>query len=42
VDIYIWMEGCDYDTVAANINSFSGTGVSGLQLGFCLGEEKSN
>jgi hypothetical protein len=38
VDIYIWMEGCDYDTVAANINSFAGTGVSGLQLGFCLGE----
>jgi hypothetical protein len=42
VDIYIWMEGCDHDTVAANINSFAGTGVSGLQLGFCLGEEKSN
>jgi hypothetical protein len=38
VDIYIWMEGCDEDTVAANISSFSGTGVSGLQLGFCLGE----
>jgi hypothetical protein len=39
VDIYIWMEGCDYDTVAANITSFSGTGVSGLQLGFCLGTQ---
>jgi hypothetical protein len=38
VDVYIWMEGCDYDTVAANINSFSGTGISGLQLGFCLGK----
>ncbi len=37
-DIYVWMEGCDYDTVAANISSFSGTGVTGLQFGFCLGE----
>jgi hypothetical protein len=41
VDIYIWMEGCDYDTVAAHINDFSGAGVSGLQIGFCLGEEKT-
>jgi hypothetical protein len=38
VDIYIWMEGCDFDTVAANINSFAGTGVKGFQLGFCLGD----
>jgi hypothetical protein len=38
VDIYIWMEGCDVDTVAAHINDFSGAGVSGLQIGFCLGE----
>ena len=37
-DIYVWMEGCDFDTVAANINSFSGTGLTGLQFGFCLGE----
>ncbi|MGN0395749.1 MAG: hypothetical protein ACI4EF_10315 [Coprococcus sp.] len=37
-DIYVWMEGCDYDTVAANISSFSGTGLTGLQFGFCLGE----
>lgn len=37
-DIYVWMEGCDYDTVAANINSFKGTGLTGLQFGFCLGE----
>jgi hypothetical protein len=41
VDVYIWMEGCDYDTVAANITSFSGTGVQGLQLGFCLGKVKT-
>jgi hypothetical protein len=38
VDVYVWMEGCDVDTIAANITSFSGTGVSGLQLGFCLGK----
>lgn len=37
-DFYVWMEGCDYDTVAANINSFKGTGLTGLQFGFCLGE----
>jgi hypothetical protein len=37
-DIYVWMEGCDEDTVAANITSFSGAGISGLQFGFCLGE----
>jgi hypothetical protein len=38
VDIYVWMEGCDGDTIAANINDFSGTGVTGLQIGFCLGK----
>jgi hypothetical protein len=42
VDIYIWMEGCDGDTIAANINSFSGTGVEGLQIGFCLGKTASD
>jgi hypothetical protein len=42
VDVYIWMEGCDYDTVAANINSFAGAGVTGLQLGFCLGTATSS
>jgi hypothetical protein len=42
VDIYIWMEGCDWDTVAAHINDFSGTGVTGLQLGFCLGQLKTS
>jgi hypothetical protein len=36
------MEGCDGDTIAANINEFSGTGVRGLQLGFCLGQTESN
>jgi hypothetical protein len=40
-DIYVWMEGCDEDTVAANINSFSGAGITGLQFGFCLGEVSS-
>jgi hypothetical protein len=37
VDIYVWMEGCDEDTVAANISSFSEATIEGLQLGFCLG-----
>jgi hypothetical protein len=42
VDLYVWMEGCDTDTIAANITSFSGTGISGLQLGFCLGEKSGS
>ena len=35
--IYIWMEGCDYDTVAANTVNFAKF-ASEIQLGFCLGE----
>ena len=35
--IYIWMEGCDEDTVSANIASFNLGIFTGLQLGFCLG-----
>jgi hypothetical protein len=41
VDVYIWMEGCDYDTVAANINSFADAKITGFQLGFCLGGSSS-
>lgn len=37
VDVYIWMEGCDEDTVSANIDSFNLGIFTGLQLGFCLG-----
>lgn len=37
VDVYIWMEGCDVDTVSANIDSFNLGIFTGLQLGFCLG-----
>lgn len=36
VDIYMWMEGCDYDTTAANTAKFSTT-INGLQFGFCIG-----
>lgn len=39
VDVYIWMEGCDEDTVSANIDSFNLGIFTGLQLGFCLGSE---
>lgn len=34
--IYIWMEGCDYDTVASNTTSFADF-ANKIQLGFCLG-----
>lgn len=36
VDIYLWMEGCDYDTTAANSEAFS-TQIDGIQFGFCIG-----
>lgn len=40
--IYIWMEGCDYDTVAANTNLENGNAfkdfASKIQLGFCVGK----
>lgn len=37
VDIYVWMEGCDYDTVAGNLSSFSAATLNGIQFGFCAG-----
>lgn len=36
VDIYMWMEGCDYDTTAANSAQFQTT-IENIQLGFCVG-----
>lgn len=39
VDIYLWMEGCDYDTTAANSEAFS-TQIEGMQFGFCIGAPK--
>lgn len=38
VDIYIWMEGCDYDVLAANLATFVNGCVPGIQFGFCIGE----
>lgn len=38
VDIYVWMEGCDYDTVAGNLSSFSAATLNGMQFGFCAGQ----
>lgn len=37
VDIYVWMEGCDHDTVAGNLSSFSAATLNGMQFGFCAG-----
>lgn len=36
VDIYIWMEGCDYDTTAANSGDFAAA-IQGIGFGFCIG-----
>lgn len=38
--IYIWMEGCDYDTVAANTVNFAKF-ANEIQLGFCVGTTAS-
>lgn len=38
VDIYIWMEGCDYDVIAANLNQFNAANIPGIQFGFCLAQ----
>ena len=38
VDTYIWMEGCDVDTVANTLSLFTDGGITGVQFGFCLGE----
>ena len=38
VDIYIWMEGCDYDVIAANLNEFNQGNIPGIQFGFCLAQ----
>lgn len=38
VDTYIWMEGCDVDTVANTLHLFTDGGITGVQFGFCLGE----
>jgi hypothetical protein len=37
VDIYVWMEGCDYDTVAGNLSAFSLGNLGAMQFGFCAG-----
>lgn len=39
VDIYIWMEGCDGDVAAVNLNEFNSAMIPGIQFGFCLGND---
>ena len=36
VDIYLWMEGCDYETTAANSGDFAAA-IQGIGFGFCIG-----
>ena len=36
IDIYIWMEGCDYETTAANSADFA-SAIQGIGFGFCVG-----
>ena len=37
VEIYVWMEGCDEQTVAGNIADFAGAQIQNMMFGFCLG-----
>ena len=39
VDIYIWMEGCDGDVAAVNLDQFNSANIPGIQFGFCLGND---
>ena len=39
VDIYIWMEGCDGDVAAVNLDKFNSAMIPGIQFGFCLGND---
>jgi hypothetical protein len=41
VDTYIWMEGCDVDTVAGTLSQFGSGSIKGIQFGFCLGTTNS-
>lgn len=37
VDVYVWMEGCDHDTIAAHVSEFSKSTLGAIQFGFCIG-----
>lgn len=37
VDVYVWMEGCDYDTIASHVSEFSKSTLGAIQFGFCIG-----
>lgn len=37
VDIYVWMEGCDYDVNATNLVNFQEADISAMMFGFCIG-----
>lgn len=39
VDIYIWMEGCDGDVAAVNLDKFNSAMIPGIRFGFCLGND---
>lgn len=37
VDIYVWMEGCDYDVNATNLVNFQEAAINDMMFGFCIG-----
>ena len=37
VDVYIWMEGCDYDVTSGNLEKFAESTIPGMSFGFCVG-----
>lgn len=37
VDVYVWMEGCDYDVTSGNLEKFAESTIPGMSFGFCVG-----
>ena len=38
VDVYVWMEGCDYDVNATNLVNFQEAAIEDMMFGFCIGQ----
>lgn len=37
IDVYVWMEGCDYDVTSGNLEKFAESCIPGMSFGFCVG-----
>ena len=39
VDVYVWMEGCDYDVNSTNLVNFQEAAIEDMMFGFCIGQK---